>query len=254
MQVNPINPVFAEFNNISTNTKVSTSSKPKKTKEIDRKLLLSMIALGTIGVAAIGIGLLKKTNTQKKMFAIPKTDFTKGAPETLRIKPEEYIAKPKKQARRILKTVSTTDGRTMKIEEYRTGSLSECFDDAGKFLHRERYQEIKRPDGFLDKLRIMSLDDGQSKKTFGVMKIFRGYEEEEIGITKEYVKTAKGKWKLLRRDAAFADDMHENVNKIVEHLRDGTTQVTIIKKSYNTKEIKIYDRKGNILSRSIGFL
>lgn len=254
MQINPINPVFAEFNTFSTNTKDSNIEESPKEKEIDRKLLLSMIALGTIGLATIGIGFLSKTHKQKKMFSIPKTDFTMTAPESVRIRPEDYIVKPKKQPKRVLKSVLTKDGKTMQIEEYRTGSLSECFDDAGNFLHRERYQEIKRPDGFSDKLRIMTLDNGESKKTFGVMKIFRGYEEEEIGITKEYIKNKKGKWQLLRRDAAFADDMHENVNKIVEHLTDGTTRVTLIKKSYNTKEIKIYDRKGNIISSSMGFL
>lgn len=254
MQINPINPVFAEFNTISTNTKDSNFSEPQKEIEIDRKLLLSMIGLGTLGVALLGVSILKRRHADKKIFSIPKDDFTKAAPELVRIKPEDYIIKPKKQARRILKVADTADGKKLKIQEYRTGSLSECFDDAGKFLYRERQQTIERPDGFSDKLNIMTLDDGKRKKTFGVMKVFRGYEEEEIGITKEFIKNKKGKWTLERREATFADDMHENVNKIVEHLTDGTTRVTLIKKSYNTKEIKIYDKKGNIISSSMGFL
>lgn len=265
MEINTISPVFADFNKQipqmqHTNNKENTTQQPTSNKKMSRRLANSLLALGIMGVASLGIFYLSQRHKVKVKYQAPKPKVT-APPPAIHLKQdmEMYLPSvmPNRTASDISKVASETVddfGRTVRTRVFPSGSIEETIFPDGKQISRRIIQTIKRPDSFSDELDVFSLCDETSKKITGITTKDVGYDKIKINHMKEFVKDAKGKFRLVRRQKMEVDDILNPVHKIVEHLDDGTTKITLASVSNNTQNIITRDRKGNILSETFTFL
>ncbi len=263
MEVNTTSPIFANFNNQITQTQQPNNKtvpkEEKNEKVLNKQLVRSLIAMGIAGVASLGIYHFSKKRKMKLKYQAPIPKYTAPPPSThLKEELELYLPSfmPKKPDNIEKTATEYIDdlGRTVKRRVLQTGTIEETFHPEGELFSRRIVQTIKRKDGFSDKLDVFSVHDSTSKKIMGKTTKDVGYGEIEIHHIKEYLKDAKGKLRLIRRQKMEVDDILNPIHKIVEHLEDGTTKITLKNVSNNTQDIITRDRKGNILSQTFTFL
>lgn len=265
MEISTISPVFADFNKQIpqiqySNNKESSAQKSTTKKQMSRQLANSLLALGIAGVASLGLFYLSQRHKVKVKYQTPKPKFT-APPPALHLKQDMEMYLPSVMPNRTTSDISkvaseTVDdfGRTIRTRVFPSGSIEETVFPDGKQVSRRIIQTIKRGDGFCDELDVFSLCDEANKKITGITTKDVGYDKIQVNHMKEFIKDAKGKFKLIRRQKMEVDDILNPVHKIVEHLDDGTTKITLASVSNNTQNIITRDRKGNILSETFTFL
>ncbi len=265
MKTNQISPVFAEFNSQITQIQQQTN-KPtvqetkKEEKVLNKKVVNSLIAMGIIGIASLGIHLLSTRRKVKTKYQAPVPKFT-APPPAMHLGQEQELympsIKPIKSSTPIKESREYIDecGRKVIEKAFPSGSIEETFNTDGRISSRRILQTIKRADGFCDELDVFSYYPHQNvKKIIGERTRDVGYSKLSIQHEKEFIKDSKGKYRLIRRQKVQEDDVLNPIHKIVEHLEDGTTRITIQNVSNYTQDIITRDRKGNILSKSFTFL